>query len=138
MWLIEEAVVLCKGLLQRMRMAMSGRRNRLGGLHGPMNEENPNGSSPCMLAAQRCNSDVQLPYRLPICEETHSAACKADCLESVDEAAMIQGAQCSQYAQPGYACDYCNKRQPMAFNEVKECCKGHTTLAEKIRALGSQ
>ena len=24
------------------------------------------------------------------------------------------------------------KRQPMAFNEFKECCKGHSTLAENI------
>ena len=70
-----------------MRMAISGRRNRLGGLHGPMNEENLNGSSPCMLAAQRCKSDVQLPYRLPICKETLSAACGDDCVDSVDEQA---------------------------------------------------
>ena len=41
--------------------------------------------------------------------------------------------QMAQDAQAGYACDYCTKRQPMAFNEVKECCKGHSTLAENIR-----
>ena len=39
----------------------------------------------------------------------------------------------SQDAQAGYACDYCNKRQPMAYNEVKECCKGHEDLSEQIR-----
>ena len=38
----------------------------------------------------------------------------------------------AQDAQAGYACDYCTKRQPMAFNEVKECCKGHMTLAANI------
>jgi len=32
----------------------------------------------------------------------------------------------------GYACDYSNKRQPMGFNEVKECCKGHVSMGEKI------
>ena len=30
------------------------------------------------------------------------------------------------------SCDYSNKRQPMAFNEVKECCKGHARLGEKL------
>ena len=39
----------------------------------------------------------------------------------------------AQHAQAGYACDDCTKRQPMAFNEVKECCKGHQTLGEKLR-----
>ena len=29
--------------------------------------------------------------------------------------------------------DYCTKRQPLAFNECKECCKGHRQLAEKLR-----
>ena len=45
---------------------------------------------------------------------------------------MVQAAQCSQDAQAGYACDYCNKRQPMAFNAVKECCKGHVNLGGKL------
>ena len=45
---------------------------------------------------------------------------------------IIESAQIAQDAQAGYACDYCTKRQPMAFNEVKECCKGHTVLAENI------
>ena len=35
------------------------------------NEENGNGTQPVLLAALQCNSDVQLPYRLPICEATH-------------------------------------------------------------------
>ena len=39
----------------------------------------------------------------------------------------------AQDAQARHACDYCTKRQPMAFNEVKECCKGHSTLVENIR-----
>ncbi len=70
-WLIDRAVVLCTGLIKQMGMALTGRRCQLGALHGPMNEENLNGTHPAMLAAQRCNSDVQLPYRLPVCEATH-------------------------------------------------------------------
>ena len=41
--------------------------------------------------------------------------------------------QMAQDAQAGHACYYCTKRQPRAFNEVQECCKGHSTLAEHIR-----
>ena len=50
----------------------------------------------------------------------------------MSEDVIIQAAQCAQDAQAGYACDYCNKRQPMAFNEVKECCKGHQDLSGKL------
>ena len=84
-----------------------------------------------MLVVHRFNSDVQLPYRFPIIAETHD--CEDNCVGSVDEHVIIQACQASQDAQAGYACDYCNKRQPMAFNEVKECCKGHDNLSEKLR-----
>ena len=128
-WLTEKPVVLCKCILNKMGLPASGRRNKLGSLHGPMNNEWLNGTHPAMLAAQGCNSDVQLPYRLPISAGTHS--CDGSCLGDINEEEMVLAAQLAQDAQAGYACDYCNKRQPMAFSEVKECMKG-------VRALGSQ
>ena len=133
-WLIDRAVVLCQGLIRRMGMASSGRRSKLGSLHGPMNHESLNGTHPAMLAAHRFNSDVQLPYRLPICAETHD--CEENCVGQVEEDAIVEAAQVAQDAQAGYACDYCNKRQPMAFNEVKECCKGHRDLKERVAGQG--
>ena len=109
LWLINEAVVLCKGLLRRMGMAIGGRRNKLGSLHGPQNDESINGSHPALLAALECNSDVQLPYRLPICEQTHSNCCDDNCVQDANLPGMIEAAQNAQGAQAGYACDYQNK-----------------------------
>ena len=66
--LIEKPVILCPGLLRKMDMPSSGRRNMIGALHGPINDEWLNGSHPAFLAAPNggsCNSDVQLPYRFP-------------------------------------------------------------------------
>ena len=134
LWLIDQAVVLCKGLLQKMGMACSGRRSKLGSMHGPMNNEWLNGTSPAMLAVQQFNSDIQLPYRFPVTPETHSELCCEECCQSVDENTIVQAAQFAQDAAAGYACDYCSKRQPMAFNEVRECCKGHQTLNQKLQA----
>ena len=134
-WLIEEAVVLCHGLLEKMGLASSGRRNKLGSLHGPMNHDSLNGSASALLSVQQFNSDVQIPYRLPVCETTHSRLCCKDCLglcSADDEAAMIQATQLAQDAQCGYTCDYCSKRQPAAFNEVKEFCKGQHDLSSKV------
>ena len=41
---------------------------------------------------------------------------------------MIEAAQVAQDAQAGNARDHCTKRSPMAFNNVKDVCKGHQTL----------
>ena len=75
-WLIDRAVVLCHGL---------------GSLHGPMNHESLNGTHPAMLAAQGCNSDVQLPYRFPVCPATHD--CDEDCVNDLDETVIVDAAQ---------------------------------------------
>ena len=99
-------------------------------MQGPMNNESINGTHSAMLATQRCNSDVQIPYRFPIDESWHCCS-REGCLGKSDRY-IIESAQVAQDAQTGYACDYCTKRQPMAFNEVKECCKAHTTLAANI------
>jgi len=132
-WLVDTAVVLCPGLIRRFGMPLTGRRSKLGSLHGPMNHAWLNGTHPAMVAAHGFNSDVQLPYRFPITDVTHSSAeCTERCWEDVDETTMINAAQVSQDAQAGYACDYQNKRQPSACNEIKECCKGHAVLGKEL------
>ena len=115
-----------------MGMACSGRRNKLGSLHGPQNEESLNGTHLVLLAALQCNSDVQLPYRLPICEATHDDVnrCSDDCYSSSTTKDIVEAAQAAQDAQAGYACDYQNKRGARSCNEVKECVKGHRQLNE--------
>ena len=135
LWLIQEAVVLCRGLLRRMGMACQGRRSKLGSLHGPMNEENLNATHPALLAATGCNSDVQLPYRFPICNETHSVHCDLGlaCMGSATESQIVDAAQASQDAQAGYGCDYQNQLGAMAFNECKECMKGHQKLGSELK-----
>ena len=133
-WLINKCVVLCKGLLQQMDMPSSGRKNLIGSLHGPMNEANINGTHPAMLATQHCNSDVQLPYRLPLTADTHSSMCPLgeQCLQLYSEGDVVKACQLAQDAQAGYACDYQNKRQPCGCNEVRECCVGLSKLGESL------
>ena len=136
-WLIDKAVVLCQGLIRKFNMTLTGRRSKLGALHGPMNQEWLNATHPAMLAFQRDNSDVQLPYRFPMTADTHDdSLCSESCLANVDQHVILNAAQTNQDAQAGYACDYCSKRQPMAFNEVKECCKGHDDLTTEVRGKG--
>ncbi|CAJ1375402.1 unnamed protein product [Effrenium voratum] len=102
-----EAVVLCPGLARAFNLPFQGRRNLVGALVGPRNNEWVNGTHPALTAALRANTDVQLPYRLPPCKETHSSLCdEASCLDGVDLQSVITAAQHAQNAQCGYAGDY--------------------------------
>ena len=65
-WLTSTSHVLCPCTLAEFDMPVSGRKNRLGALHGPYSHAWLNMTHPALLAALRCNSDVQLPYRLPV------------------------------------------------------------------------
>ena len=127
-WLTAEAHVLCPCTLSAFGMPQSGRKNRLGSMHGPYGHEWLNPTHPALLAGLRCNSDVQLPYRLPIL----CAACRTNLpTEHLRKQALL-AAQRAQDAQTGYACDYCSKSQPMAYKEIQEFRKGHQQLHEKF------
>ena len=103
-----------------MNMAVKGKRSMLGSLWGPVNDPNLNGTSPALLAALRCNSDVQIPFRFPITSVTHQdECCDQKCHQRARLADMIKEAQTNQAAQAGYACDYQNKRLPIAVHEIK-------------------
>ena len=78
-------------------------------------------------------SALRIPRQLgSICPDAPGLWHVARCWEAHDERTIVEACQCSQDAQAGYACDYCSKRQPMAFNEIKECCKGHAALNQKL------
>ena len=87
-------------------------------MHGPMLHENLNATHSAILAAQRCDSDLQIPYCFPIREEAQS--CDDPTCSLYSEKLMIEATQIAQDAQVGYAFGYCTKRQPMAINECKE------------------
>jgi len=74
--LLTEPVVVCHGIAKTACLPVTGARNALGRLLGTRNDEWLNGTHPAMLAAFRCNSDVSVPYRLPITEDTHWDKCQ--------------------------------------------------------------
>ena len=85
-WLIDKAVVLCQGFLGARDMPRAGRRNMTGCLRGPMNEDSLNGILPPMLsgtAGFNFNTDLQIPYRIPVTEATHdTCVCTERCWET--------------------------------------------------------
>ena len=127
----QAAVVLCPCRLKAMQLPASGRKNCIAMLHGPRDNAYLNATHPALLAGFRCNSDVQLPYRLPYTCDVCAAP-----LAPAQMRKIVTSAQRAQDAQTGYCCDYCAKSQPMAFAELKELQKGHARLAEQIKERG--
>ena len=115
-------------------LPVKGARNAIGSIKGMRNDDNLNGSAPALLVALRCNSDVSVPYRIPVTTETHcDHLCeRSDCCD-VKDADIVYAAQVAQDSQCGYACDYANKRGPIAVNEAKEMYKGLTDLGSQLR-----
>ena len=94
--LFDDCVVVCKGLAQKRGMPVSGRRNMQGALDGPRNDPWLNGSHPALLKHQRCNSDVMIPYRVPILECTHEKLlCNMEGCLRMDRCVSVRGV-CSQ------------------------------------------
>jgi len=134
-WLTEEPVLICPGLADQKDMPYKGKRSMLGLPWGPCNDPNLNGCHPALLAALRSNCDVQPPYRFPITADTHSQAfCQQNCEEKMPVWQLVKEAQTNQAAQAGYACDYQNKRLPIAVHKVKEWMKGQQHLSEELQS----
>ena len=119
--LTKNSLLICQGLAEDMQMPVTGKRSMLGSLWGPVNDPNLNGTHPALLAALRCNSDVQVPFRIPVTAATHqSQYCAKRCHEACRPEELVREAQTTQAAQAGYACDYQNKRLPIAIHELKD------------------
>lgn len=134
-WCTDTTVVICQGLAKVMGLPVTGRRSRIGSLHGPLNDGDLNASSPALMAAEGSfNTDVQIPYSIPVAKETHANSCTEECWKVNSLQTVVETAQRRQNAQAGYACDYQNKRAAMAVNEIKEQTKGHVRLSSDLQS----
>ncbi|CAK9075903.1 unnamed protein product [Durusdinium trenchii] len=127
-WLTSEAILICSGLAGAKGMPCKSKRSMVGMPWGPCNDPNLNGNHPALLAALRCNGDVQLPFRFPITPITHNTSCDQQCDQKMPIWTLVREAQINQSAQVGYQCDYANKRLKIATREVKEWMKGQNEL----------
>ena len=138
-WLWHCAVVLCQGLAKQMDMAITGRRSKLGSLHGPMNDEYLNATHPAMLSMHRFNSDVQLPYRFPIMCMTCS--CGLNCGDGVADDVIIRAAQVAQDAQSVQTADElgtCSQQQQQPQQRQRtHTTAGPISAAQRRSAVGT-
>ncbi|CAJ1393587.1 unnamed protein product [Effrenium voratum] len=132
--ILGRTALVCRGLAEQLDLPVKGKRSSLG-LQWPVNDPNLNGNHPALLAALRCNGDLQVPYRFPVTKETHDdALCQEEaCVGDGDVKLLVREAQRTQAAQAGYGCDYMNKRLPIAVHELKEWQKGQRELGKELK-----
>merc|ERR1711963_476457 len=88
--------------MKKLMMIVGGRRNKVGSMHGPRNEESVNGTHPCLAVSLQINTDVQLPYRFAVTELTHDTSmCAEACVHASTMGFVITAMQNSQDAQLG-------------------------------------
>ncbi|CAJ1414058.1 unnamed protein product, partial [Effrenium voratum] len=133
--ILGRTALVCRGLAEQLDLPVKGKRSSLGLQWGPVNDANLNGNHPALLAALRCNGDLQVPYRFPVTKETHDGElCQEEaCVGDGDVKLLVREAQRTQAAQAGYGCDYMNKRLPIAVHELKEWQKGQRELGEELK-----
>ena len=99
--ILGRTALVCHGLAKQLDLPVKGKRSSLGLQWGPVNDPNLNGNHPALLAALRCNGDLQLPYRFPVMKETHDdALCQEEaCVGDGDVKLLVREAQRNQAGQ---------------------------------------
>ena len=124
---------VCSGLVKRYGFKGSGRRCMLGAIVTGRKNEWLNGSHPVLLANLPFNSDVLVPYRLPLMPQTHSTRCELEgCLEIHSVSDIMKVLEQSMRDQIGYISDYVTKKQPVATSEVDRFIRGHRELQKQL------
>ena len=68
--------VVCTGIAKLLDLPTDGKCDASGSIAPARSEEYCSGTSPALAAIMHCNSDVQCPYRVPLCSVTHDPECK--------------------------------------------------------------
>ena len=136
--------VVCHGVALEMKLRCTGRRNALGMVLGKRHCEWYSGTSSILAELFLSNTDIQLPYRVPLNAITHDEDCHSTkCLKHLSNKHLCIITQKAMKQMAGYFGGYISKRQKMGRFEVQNSIKSmpflQTKLAERnLRKAGSQ
>ena len=115
--------VVCKGIATVLDLPVTGRRDMTGTIAPAREDEYCSGTSAVLASALQSNTDVQCPYRLPLCSATHDPDCKQRGCVKNDAANIKMLCRKVQRAQKhitGYFGGYISKAQPIGVYELKK------------------
>ena len=104
--------VVCPGNAASLGLQCSGRRNALGSIAGPRRCAYFSATSRILSKLHKSNTNVQLPYRLPLLHSTHDPECSSEkCLSKKVKRRQHLIGQRAVKQMMGYFGGYISKRQ---------------------------
>lgn len=130
----DKPAIVCPALAKILGVKITGRRSELGKCLGKRNHPSLNGAHKAMLFNLRCNCDTILTWRMPVCEETHTACDDPSCLVEDMLAECSRAVRRAQRDQSGYISDYVAKKMPIAKRETWLIDRSLSQLQQRLLA----
>ena len=116
-------MVVCRGVAQRLKLSVRGRRNALGSLVAKRSCPWFSGTAAAFSIAFRCNTNTTPNFRVPLSFDTHEPSCRlADCSQGLTTKRLSLLAQRACTQMTGYFAGYISKRQPVGRYELRASC----------------
>ena len=116
-------MVVCRGVAQRLKLSVRGRRNALGSLVARRSCPWFSGTAAAFSIVFRCNTNTTPNFRVPLNSDTHEPYCRlADCFQGLTTKRLSLLAQRACTQMTGYFAGYISKRQPVGRYELRASC----------------
>jgi hypothetical protein len=129
--------VICPGIAQSVGLRCSGRRNALGSIIGKRLDPYFSGTSAIKAKIFKSNTNVQVPYRVPITSKTHDSACTSKkCLSPKIRRRQFLVGQRAIKQMIGYFGGYISKKQKLGRFELKQSIAAQPFLHKRLMQKG--
>lgn len=125
--------VICPGIAHSVGLRCSGRRNALGSIIGKRLDPWFSATSAIKAKVFKSNTNVQVPYRVPITAKTHDSACNSKrCLSAKVRRRQFLVGQRAVKQMIGYFGGYISKKQKVGRFELKQSIASQPFLFNKL------
>jgi len=125
--------VVCPGIAKSLGLRCSGRRNALGSIVGRRLCKWFSGTSAVMAKVFKSNTNVQVPYRVPITGDTHDKDCTSEkCLSPKTRRRQFLIGQRAVKQMLGYFGGYISKKQKIGRFELKQSVAAQPYFHQKL------
>ena len=135
--LCDVARVVCRGNARKFRQSTAGRRNALGCVLNPRDNQWLSGTMHAFSVMCLGNSHTGVNYRVPLLPETHDPACDQDCLQHGTVKRLQRLMQQAAKKATKYFTGYLQKPQPLGKKELQQAAK-HLSFLDVAPTKGAE
>ena len=135
--LCDVARVVCRGNARKFRQSTAGRRNALGCVLNPRDNQWLSGTMHAFTLMFMGNSHTGINFRIPLLPETHDPACERNCLATETLQRLQRLMQHAAKKATQYFTGYLQKPQPLGRKELQQAAK-HLSYLDITPAKGEE